>query len=173
MPFKDEIDNPTRLMVKLAGLEVSKDAEGSLCSLPLGACLGVAIYDPIAKVGGMLHSLLPSSSHDPFRAALRPGLFLDTGLNALLDGMRQIGAKRENLRMFAAGAAEMIDESPVLNIGRSNQKMLDGLLERLGLKIHAQALGGKTNCSMEMFLATGLVRLKYSGDSTLKTLCSP
>ncbi len=74
-----------RFIVGMADLMVSQDPNLILCTFPLGACLGIAIYDPVVKVGGLLHSMLPDSSIDPKRAAARPGLFLDTGLALLLE----------------------------------------------------------------------------------------
>ena len=72
-------------MVGMADLMISQDQSFVLCTFPLGACLGIAVYDPVVKVGGLLHSMLPDSSIDPKRAAARPGMFLDTGLALLLE----------------------------------------------------------------------------------------
>jgi chemotaxis protein CheD len=160
-------------MVGLAGFEVSQDPDVMLCTLPLGACLGIAIYDPKVKVGGVLHCLLPASSLDPKRAASHPGMFVDTGLEALLARAQQLNATRKNLRVFVAGAAQILDEHPFFSIGKSNFDILAGLLAQQGVGVYAQRVGGRTNCSMELTLATGEVRLKYSGQAEPQTLCKP
>ena len=39
--------------------------EDVLITYALGSCVGVAIYDPVARVGGLLHYMLPESAIDP------------------------------------------------------------------------------------------------------------
>jgi len=173
MPLKKQTACPNKFIVVPGGWLLSRDSTASLCTFPLGACLGIAIYDPVAKVGGLLHSLLPASSLDPKRAASRPGMFLDTGLTALLDGAQRLKATRKSLRVFVAGAAQIIDETALFNIGKINCDILPQLLRQLGVKLHAQNVGGRTNRSMELILATGEVLLKFSGQTASMLLCKP
>ena len=165
--------NPSKLTVGLAGLAVSQDPNVSLCTAPLGAGLGVAIYDPTVKVGGLLHSLLPSSSMDPGRAASCPAMFIDTGLTALLAAAQQLNATRENLRVCVAGAAQIMDHTSFFNPGKCNYDSLTELLPQLGIKVYAEDVWARNNCSMELDLATGGVLLRYTGQATTKTLCKP
>jgi chemotaxis protein CheD len=160
-------------MVALADLAVSADPAVSLCSFPLGACLGVALYDAETRIGGLMHSLLPDSSIDPVRAAARPGMFLDTGMAALWTKAQQLGAKKENLKLFVAGGALIMDDSGFFNIGQRNYDALAALLVKMNLKIEAEDVGGRTNRSVQLNLATGEVRLKFSGQVKMKTLCKP
>jgi len=160
-------------MVGLAELAVSHDPNVVLSTYPLGACLGVAIYDPAAKAGGLLHSLLPASSIDPKRAADRPGMFLDTGIAALLWRARELGARTENLQIFVAGGAQIMDETSPFNIGKRNYEVLTELLAGMNLKIYAEDVGGRNNRAMRINLATGEVRIKISGQAKFTTLCKP
>jgi chemotaxis protein CheD len=171
--LEEQIPESVRVLVGPARLEVSDDPDAVLCTVPLGSGIGLVIYDPVAKVGGVLHSLLPASSLDPDKAITCPAMFLDAGLEILLGRLSQINAKSENIQVFAAGAAQMMGESPEFNIGLSNCDRLPPLLAEHNLTLHAQALGGRTNCSMELNLATGEVWLKYSGAEKLKKLCKP
>lgn len=173
MPLQIEKERCTKLLVGMAELAVSREPGVLLSTLPLGSCLGIGIYDPIVKVGGILHSLLPSSSLDPRRAEANPGMFLDTGLQMLFVKARQLNASMDNIRVIVTGAAEMLDESPEFNIGRSNCNALGQLLSQLGVEVYAQYVGGKTDCSMELAVATGEVRLKFSGQDEPKILCRP
>ena len=160
-------------MVGLADLAVSHDPNVVLSTYPLGACLGIAIYDPVAKVGGLLHSLLPASSIDPKRAADRPGMFLDTGLAALVWRARELGAKTENLQVFVAGGAQIMDETTPFNIGKRNYDVLTGLLAQMNLKIYAEDIGGRNNRALRINLANGEVRIKLSGQAKFTALCKP
>jgi chemotaxis protein CheD len=157
----------------MADLMVSQDPGLILCTFPLGACLGIAVYDRVVKVGGVLHSMLPDSNIDPKRAAARPGMFLDTGLALLLEYAGNLKAKKEDLLVYVAGASEVMDETACFNIGKRNYAVLAGLLARHGVKIHAEDIGGLANRSMQLNLATGEVRLKFSGQAKMKSLCKP
>jgi chemotaxis protein CheD len=160
-------------MVGMAEFAVSHDSAMMLCTYPLGACLGVAIYDPKAKIGGLMHSLLPASAIDPVRAADRPGMFLDSGLAAMLKRAYELGAQKEVLRVIVIGGAQIMDESSLFNIGKRNYDVLTALLAHEGLKIYAEDVGGRTNRSMQLDIATGEIRLKFSGQATIKTICKP
>lgn len=173
MSIEAQSTSSARLLVAPATLAVSKDPESLLSTSPLGACLGIAVYDPEVKVGGLLHSLMPASELDPVRAAKRPGMFLDTGLAALLEAVQKLNAKTSNLRICVAGAAQILDEASIFDIGKINCESLAALLKQHSLEIYAQSVGGRTNCSMEMAIGTGEVRLRYCGQSGSKTLCKP
>jgi len=173
MSAEDQTEHASQLTVGMAELAVSRDPNATLCSCPLGACLGVVIYDPAVKIGGLLHSLLPSSSIAPARAIDRPGMFLDTGLTAMLERAKELGAKTENLQVFVVGGAQIMDESTAFNIGTRNYAALKEVLAQLGLPIYAEDVGGRPNRTVQINLATGDVRVKYSGQARMKSLCKP
>ena len=66
-----------------------------------------------------------------------------------------------------------ININNTFNPGKINYDILAGLLTELGIGIYARNVGGRTNCSMELILATGEVRLKFSGRRAFKSLCKP
>jgi len=140
---------------------------------PLGACIGVAIYDPVAQVAGLMHSLLPNSNIDPKRAAARPAMFLDSGLHAMLGEAYRMKARPENLIISVAGGGRILDESTQFNIGQRNFDTIQDLLDSHGLLIRAKDVGGMVNRTMILDAATGHVRLKISGQSVHKLLCKP
>ena len=160
-------------MVGLAEVAVTRNPNFTLCTSPLGACVGVAIYDPVAKVGGILHSLLPASSIDPKRAALRPAMFLDTGFQSLISHAEDQGATKPNLRVCVAGGAQIMDAPSGFNVGKRNYDALLEILAQHGLKIHAEDIGGRANRSMQLHVATGELRLKATGETVSKILCKP
>lgn len=169
----DQTEFVQSILVEMADLLVVQNQNVIIRTPPLGACLSVTIYDPVAKVGGVLHSLLPDSGIDPARAASRPGMFLDSGLTALLAQARQKGAKLENLAVCVGGGARILDETTYFNIGHRNFEVLAKLLAALDLKILAQDVGGLSNRSLQLHAATGEVRLKVSGQPKMKVLCKP
>jgi chemotaxis protein CheD len=169
----DQTDFAQSLLVGMADVLVVHNQNAILRTPPLGACLGISIYDPRARVSGVLHSMLPDSGIDPARAASRPGMFLDSGLAAMLTEAGKLGAKLENLSVCVAGGARILDETSYFNIGHRNFEVLTRLLKELGLELQGRDVGGLSNRSMQLNAVTGEVRLKVSGQPKMKVLCKP
>ena len=85
------------LIVGMGDMLVSNDASAQLATYSLGSCVGVTIYDPIAKVGGMLHAMLPDSTINADRAASRPNMFVDTGLPAMFHAVYALGGLKHRI----------------------------------------------------------------------------
>lgn len=154
-----------KLIVGIADLAVSNNSAVTLATYALGSCLGVAIYDPVARAGGLLHVMLPDSSLDAVKAAQQPGMFVDTGIPALFRAAYQLGAEKHRLITSVAGGAHIMDGTGLFDLGPRNYEALTGLFAAHGLRIHAEQVGGLVNRSMRLILATGEVRLKISGQT--------
>ena len=152
-----------KVAVGIAELVVSNNQNVILTTYSLGSCLGVAIYDPVVRVGGLLHLMLPHSGIDPVKAAANPGMFVDTGVPALFRAAYELGADKHRLQIYAAGGAQIMDNSGFFNIGRRNYEALTALLNQHGLAIQAAQIGGLVNRTLCLHLATGGVSLKVCG----------
>lgn len=64
-------------------MKISNTPGTVLVTYSLGSCIAVAIYDPLVRVGGMLHFMLPDSELDPEKAQNNPFMFADTGIPSL------------------------------------------------------------------------------------------
>ncbi len=160
-----------QVVIGLAELAVSNNPNAILTTYALGSCLGVAIYDPVAKVGGLLHAMLPESSLDPAKAAASPGMFVDTGLRALLESACRMRAEKWRLKLYAAGGAQILDDTKIFNIGSRNCAALAQFIRQENLHLDAQHLGGQTNCTMSLCIGLGRVNLKIAGQPHQITLC--
>jgi chemotaxis protein CheD len=158
--------------VGIAELAVSKEADAVLSAYALGSCLGVSMYDPVAKVGGLLHVMLPDSRLDPDRATAQPAMFIDTGIPALVKALEGLHAERGRLAVCVAGGAQLMDSTGAFNIGQRNTETLMNALQQLGLRVNAQQTGGQVNRSMFLRLASGEVLLKFSGQPGETVLCA-
>lgn len=152
-----------RMVVGMADMAASNQPSLTLTTYSLGSCLGVSIYDPLTRVGGMLHAMLPDSSISAEKASSRPGMFLDTALPQLLGTARQLRLDPNRAIICVAGGAQIMDSQGFFNIGRRNQDALRELLREAGLRIAAEEVGGTINRTMSLRLMTGEVRLKVSG----------
>ncbi|MEW6304183.1 MAG: chemotaxis protein CheD [Verrucomicrobiota bacterium] len=150
-------------LIGVGELAVSGDASLTLGTQPLGAGLGVAAYDAEARVGGIWHALLPDSTVDAARAAAQPGMFVDTGILALLHALRGIGARPLRLQFHLAGAAQIMDATGCFDPGRHNFEALVVALGRRGLQIRAMETGGFANRTLHLHVGSGCVLVKTIG----------
>jgi chemotaxis protein CheD len=155
-----------KLIVSIGSLAVSNDPNDRLTTFSLGSCLGVAIYDPVVRAGGLLHAMLPSSSINPARAAERPAMFVDAGVAALFRACYELGADKRRLRICVAGGAHFMDKSNFFNIGLRNYQQFRDILRQHGLAIAAEEVGGWVSRTVQLNIRTGEVRLKTSGQNS-------
>lgn len=157
-------------VVGIAEYGVSKNPKTVLTTHSLGSCLGIAIYDPIVKVGGMLHIMLPSSRLDMAKAAEVPSMFLDTGIALLFRSAYELGAEKRRILLYVAGGAQVMDTTGFFNIGKRNYEALQTVCEYHNLTIQAEQVGGLISRSIYLKVATGEVWVKASGQFKSSTL---
>jgi chemotaxis protein CheD len=148
----------------MADMKTLKGRGNVLVTYSLGSCIAVAASDPAMGVGGLLHFMLPESRLAQGKAGVRPFMFADTGIAALLDRLEREGASLEHLIVKIAGGAQMLDASTYFNIGQGNYLAARHLLSREGLAIKAEDVGGTAVRTIEFEVATGRVRVRLSGN---------
>ena len=144
-----------RVIVGVADCKWTKDPADTLITYALGSCIAVALHDPVTKVGGLLHYMLPDSSIDPQKAADNPFMFADTGIPALIARAQQLGAIKGRLSVRVAGGAQVLDSNGHFNIGKRNYQALRKLLWKSGLMIHGESVGGATSRTVTLDVGTG------------------
>ena len=154
----------TKLIVGIADMLVSKDPGSALITYSLGSCIGVALYDPVAKVGGLLHFMLPDSQIDAEKAKKNPWMFADTGIPLLFREAYKLGGEKQRMVVKVAGGAQIMDESGYFNIGKRNYMVLRKILWKNNVLIAAESVGGSVNRTLTLELSTGKVWVKTSGD---------
>jgi chemotaxis protein CheD len=155
-----------KLVVGVGGLAVSNNQSMVLATYSLGSCIGVTIYDPVARVGGLLHAMLPDSSINMAKATEQPAMFVDTGLPALFRAAYELSVLKHRVHICVAGGAQFLDKSGFFNIGQRNYACLMDVLRKHGLVIKAEQVGGTVSRTVHLSLATGEVRLKTSGEAS-------
>lgn len=152
-----------KLIVAVSDVKVSSDAGDVISTFSLGSCIGVSAFDPLVKVGGMLHFQLPDAAANEARAAQNPAMFADTGLAMLIDGLRRLGAQERRLQIVMAGGAKILDESNTFNIGRRNHAAIRKCLWQRGLMVAREDCGGVTPRHMFLTIASGETQIKIVG----------
>jgi chemotaxis protein CheD len=120
----------------------------------------VAIFDPVLKVGGLLHYMLPDSALDAEKARRRPFMFADTGIPLLFQSAYQLGAVRSRLEVAVLGGAQVMDTSETFNIGKRNHLALRKIFWKAGILVRAEDVGGTQSRTVRMELATGRIAVR-------------
>jgi chemotaxis protein CheD len=155
------------------GEMVVSDAPGDvLVAYGLGSCVTVCLYDPVARVGGMLHALLPSANGNGCRG--KPTKFADQGVALLINALLEAGARSSRLVVSLCGGARMLSASGfngLLSIGEHNVRSAQAALQVAGLQVQAQDTGGRAGRTVRLYVATGQVTVKTlkRGERVLNT----
>jgi chemotaxis protein CheD len=155
----------TKHTVGIADMIVSAAPDDVIITYALGSCLGITVYDPVVRVGGMLHAMLPTCSTDPEKAQKNPFMFVDTGVPKLFLESYKLGAKKERLIVKVAGGASInkAEDEDHFQIGKRNFLMLRKLLWKNGVLIKAEDVGGQHARTMSLALAEGEVIIRSDG----------
>lgn len=150
-----------KFSVDIAMMKVARPPD-QLYSLGLGSCVGVAIYDPTAKIGGLIHVLLPSIKEIEGAGHSRTK-FADSGINELVDSLLRSGASRVRLRAKMAGGAAMFairNTAPGETIGKRNVQSCRDTLKSLGINLVAYDVGGNKGRTVYFDVETGSLTIK-------------
>lgn len=153
----------TIIKVGMADLKVCKSPDG-LTTLGLGSCVGVALRDPITKVGGLLHAMLPDSTVIKQNSCVEK--FVDSGLEELVKQMVRAGANRSRLEAKLAGGAQMFAfqrNSDLTKVGERNAAAARKKLKEMRIKLLAEDTGLNYGRTVIYYPETGIYVIKAVG----------
>lgn len=150
-------------IVGISEMIVSDNPEDLIITYSLGSCVGLTLYEPRLRIGGLIHCMLPLSKIDPARAIERPCMFTDTGVPLLLTTLIGMGAEKRNLIAKVAGAASLLDNNGSFNIGERNQVIVRKLLWKNQILIQGEETGGTKARTMSLNMETGVTLLRSGG----------
>jgi chemotaxis protein CheD len=151
------------IIVGVSDMKVSNDPNGVLVTYSLGSCIGIAVYDPAARVGGLLHYMLPESSLDSAKAAANPFMFADTGIPRLFKSVYELGGIKARMRVIMVGGSQVLDQKGFFNIGKRNEMAARKLFHRNNVVIDFANTGGNGNRTIRLAIGDGKCALKESG----------
>lgn len=156
-----------RIVVGVADMKCAGDPGGVIATHALGSCIGLTAYDPVAKVGGMLHYMLAQPS-DKEKARQNPPMYALSGVPALFRAIYELGGEKDRLIVCAAGGAEILDDQAGFSIGKRNHTILRKLFWKNGIVLHGEDCGGSAARHMSLDLETGKVTVTIKSEE--KTL---
>lgn len=150
--------NPNEIIVGVGEYAVAAHP-AVLITQALGSCVGVCLWDPRLRIGGMAHVMLPSAPASGFSG--RPHRFADLAIPAMVSRMAELGCKERGLiAKLAGGSAMFKGESGIDTIGGRNVAAVTAQLERYGIKSKASDTGGSHARTIELRLDTGTLLVR-------------
>lgn len=151
------------IKVGMADLKICH-APDAVTTLGLGSCVGVALYDKVTKVAGLVHVMLPDSTQ--VRQNQNRAKFADTGIDFLIETMVADGASKSRLTAKIAGGAQMFafsGNNDMLRVGERNVEAVKKKLGELGISILAEDTGLNFGRTVEFYPEDGSFVIKSVG----------
>lgn len=148
------------IRVGMADYKVGR-SPSTLISYGLGSCIGISLYDPQTKIGGLLHIMLPDSTQA--RVSDNPAKFADTGLPLMLNDVLGMGASKSRLVAKIAGGAQMFafsNATDIMRVGTRNAEAVKKILREMGIRVIAEDTGGSYGRTVQIDLTNGVYKVK-------------
>jgi chemotaxis protein CheD len=140
------------------------DSDGQNLHTLLGSCVGLALYDRKARVGGLAHIVLPQSRGKTDQ----PGKFVDTAIPTLIHQLEQLAGQKLSLISKIAGGASMFAANSSARIGEQNVDACLRLLRELRIPILAEDCGGEKGRRMTLDTNNGNVIIEIAGQDPIE-----
>ncbi len=161
-------DTDSIIKVRMADFAVCQ-APDKITTIGLGSCVGLVIYDPVSRVCGLLHAMLPDSSK--IRNHANRAKFVDTGFDDMLQELLRKGGRQERLTAKLAGGAQMFDfsgESEITSIGRQNVEAVKAQLKKHGILLLAEDTGKNYGRTIVFDPQNGELEIRAVGHPLIK-----
>lgn len=156
----------SEILVGISDMKVSNNVNDVLVTYALGSCVGVTVYDPVVKVGGLLHFMLPESSLDTKKAGENPAMFADTGIPLLFKTCYELGAKKKRMIVKVAGGASILDDANFFRIGQKNVTAMKKLFWKNNVFVGGEDTGSNCNRTFSIHISTGKVFVRTAHNGT-------
>lgn len=157
------------VVIDIADMKVSGNTDEVLVTYALGSCLGIALYDPVKKIAGLAHVMLPEASLENGVSKVKnPLKYVDTGVPRLYRKMYEAGAQKQRIQNAIVGGSQIMDDSGFFNIGKRNYAALRKIFWKNNVLINKKHVGGRINRTVRLDVATGNLFLKLSTGETIQ-----
>jgi len=129
------------------GEHVVSDKPDLVLTTVLGSCVAACLHDPVRRIGGMNHFLLPDV---PGARDIR---YASAAMEQLVNSLLKMGGRRDRLVAKLFGGARMIKGLP--DIGHRNGEAALAFLRGEGIAVSAQSLGGMQARRVRFWPETG------------------
>lgn len=150
----------SKLTIGIADMKMAK-REGTLITYALGSCIGICLYDPMLRLGALIHIMLPLNMETGRTSTMK---YADTGIRETLKQMEAQGAMRSRITAKIAGGAKMFETNGSLgNIGQRNIESVHLNLRKEGIHLLKEDVGGSVARTLLFDVATGQACVRCYG----------
>ncbi len=138
--------------------------KGTLVTYALGSCVGICLWDPLLKIGALVHIMLPINMETNRTSQFK---YADSGIRLTINKMELMGAKRARIVAKIAGGAKMFNvpgNSSLGNIGQRNIESVHQVLRLEGICLIKEDVGGSAARTLFFDVATGEGTVKIYGN---------
>jgi chemotaxis protein CheD len=146
--------------------QVRYSSSPSVLRTILGSCVGICIYDRVKKIGGMAHVLLPTSQ----KSTINPEKYADTAIPLLVRELLKQGGRKENMSAKITGGASMFKFGSNIALGQIGDRNVEQTkleLQKLGIPILVEEVGGNLGRVIDFFLTDGHMKVKAGGQEKM------
>ena len=151
-----------KYVVAVGDMKIGQESD-VIVTHALGSCLGLMVHDPVAKIGGLLHAMLPLSKINPQKAEANPFMFVDTGVPALFKALYGLGGQKTRMVIKAAGCGNPLGKNEMFKIGERNHTVLKKLLWKNNVLLETEDVGGTASRTVHFDVATGQTIISSKG----------
>ncbi len=158
-----QVQSGNEIIVGMGELAVSNQPSTVLTCLGIGSCVAICAFDPVSRVGGMAHVVLP---HGENTSAATPSKYANSAVPALLSEITRLGGDRSRLVIKVVGGARISTAPGFDGTFKIGEKNVEGVLAALGrekLSASAMEVGGERGRTVRMYLDTGTVVVQSVG----------
>ncbi|MCP4692749.1 MAG: hypothetical protein GY859_32205 [Desulfobacterales bacterium] len=125
----------------------------------LGSCVAVCLFDPVSRVGGMNHILLPGEMNG--RRGSQSTRYGVNSMDLLMKKVLQMGGRQERLVAKIFGGANVLSSlTRQYSVGLKNANFAVDFLQENRIRIVSRDLGGNDTRVIYFHTDTGVVNLK-------------
>ena len=151
-------DGGMHYSIGIAGIKVVKTPD--TVRTVLGSCIGIALYDRAAKVGGLAHVILPNSSE----GRGDPAKFADTAVDLLLEKLIDAGGEKKYITAKIVGGAAMFGKQEAGGLGQRNAEAVQERLKHHAIRLTACVIGGTKGRKIRLDAQNGEVEVIRIGE---------
>lgn len=153
--------------VGLGEQAVSRNPDDILVAYGLGSCVGVVMIDPVSRVSGLLHAVLPRLTEGMVHSEQNSSRYVESGIEGLIVALVKAGANKNRLIVRIFGGANMLMSSGLtksFDIGTRNIEAARTTLDRLKMPIAVEEVGGHTGRTVRVYVAGSRVTVRVIGE---------
>ena len=151
----------TKITIGIADMKMAQGHD-TLITYALCSCIGICLYDPLLKLGALIHIMLPLNMETGRKNTMK---YADTGLRETIKLMEAKGASRARMTAKIAGGAKMFEVSAgsIGNIGQRNIESVHINLRKEGIRLLKEDVGGSIARTLSFDVATGTATVRCYG----------